>query len=93
MGRKHFAKRGKCWLPAFSPFSRMVSKGFFFRVVKCQDFVVKSLQKFYCSSKLKALADDKVNVAQVSDTYLREQTENIMGKGENAGYQHFFLFP
>ena len=22
-----------------------------------------------------------------------EKLENIVGKGENAGYQHFFLFP
>ena len=23
----------------------------------------------------------------------KERTENIVGKGENAGYQHFLLFP
>ena len=31
--RKHFGKRGKCWLPAFSPFSTMFSKSFFLRVI------------------------------------------------------------
>ena len=36
-------------------------------------------------SKLKAFADDKIRVS------VRE--ENIVGKGENAGYQHFLLFP
>ena len=29
MGRKHCGKRRKCWLPAFSPFPTIFSKGFF----------------------------------------------------------------
>ena len=42
-GRKHSGKRKKEWLPpAFSPFPTMFSKGFFVRVVKSQDCVVKS---------------------------------------------------
>ena len=28
---KHCGKRRKCWLPAFSPFPTMFSKGFFFQ--------------------------------------------------------------
>ena len=32
-GRKHCGKRRKCWLPAFSPFPKMFSKGFFPRVI------------------------------------------------------------
>ena len=32
--RKHCGKRRKCWLPAFSSFPTMFSKGPFFRVVK-----------------------------------------------------------
>ena len=40
-GRKHCGKRKKCWLPAFSPFPTMFSKGSFFRVVKSQDCVGK----------------------------------------------------
>ena len=32
----------KCWSPAFSPFPTMFSKGFYFRVVKSPDCVVKS---------------------------------------------------
>ena len=31
----------KCWLPAFSPFPTMFSKGFFIRVVKSRDCVLK----------------------------------------------------
>ena len=33
-------KGEKCWLPAFSPFPTMFSKGFFFRVVKSRDCMV-----------------------------------------------------
>ena len=40
---------------------------------------------------MKAIADDKVNVAHKKITLL-EYGENIMGKGENAGNQHFLLF-
>ena len=40
--RKHFGKRRKCWLPAYFPFPTMFSEGFFLRVVKSRDCVVKS---------------------------------------------------
>ena len=43
-------------------------------------------------SKLKAFADDKMNVTQKLKFALG-RVENIVGKGENAGYQHFLLFP
>ena len=43
-------------------------------------------------SKLKALADDKLNVTHKLK-FVSERIENILGKGENAGYQHFLLFP
>ena len=41
IGRKHCGKRRKCWLPAFSSFPAMFSKGFFHGVVKSRDCVVK----------------------------------------------------
>ena len=41
-------------------------------------------------SKFKAFADDKVIVTQKLKLGL-ERVENIVGKGENAGYQHFLL--
>ena len=41
-GGKHSEKRRKCWLPAFSPFPTMFSKGLFPSVVKSRDCVVKS---------------------------------------------------
>ena len=40
---------------------------------------------------MKSLADDKIDVTQKLKFVLR-QGENISGKGENAGYQHFLLF-
>ena len=43
-------------------------------------------------TKLKAFADDKLSVAKMRIS-LFDRGENIEGKGENAGYQHFLLFP
>ena len=44
-------------------------------------------------SKFKAFADDKINVTEKLKLVLK-RVENVVGKGENAGYQHFFLlFP
>ena len=43
-------------------------------------------------SKFKAFADDKFDVAKMMISVLY-RVENIVGKGENAGYQHFLLFP
>ena len=42
--------------------------------------------------KLKAFANDKINVTQIMISVF-DRVENIKGKGENAGYQHFPLFP
>ena len=39
--RKQCRKRRKCWLPAFSPFPTMFSRGLFIRVVKSKACVVK----------------------------------------------------
>ena len=41
-GRLHFGKRRKCWLPAFSPFTKMFSKASFVKLGKSQD----SLEEF-----------------------------------------------
>ena len=37
-GRKHCEKVKKCWIPAFSHFQRVFSKGFFLRVIHTQGF-------------------------------------------------------
>ena len=42
--------------------------------------------------KLKAFADDTISVAEMLISVI-DKIENIVGKGENAGYQHFLLFP
>ena len=43
-------------------------------------------------SKLKACADYKIN-ANKKSKFAFGRVENIVIKGENAGYQHFLLFP
>ena len=40
---------------------------------------------------LKSFADGTLNKAQIVK-FVSERKENIEGKGENAGYQHFLLF-
>ena len=47
---------------------------------------------FFDWSKLKAFAGDKINVTQKLK-FVLGRVENIVGKGENAGYQRFVLFP
>ena len=42
-------------------------------------------------SKFKTFADDKISVT-VKLKCVLGRVENIMEKGENAGYQHFLLF-
>ena len=41
---------------------------------------------------MKVFGDDNINVAEKLKVGLG-RVENIVGKGENAGYQHFLLFP
>ena len=48
--------------------------------------------KIFYLFKLKAIADDKINVAKMMINVF-DRAENIVGKGENACYQHFLLFP
>ena len=42
--------------------------------------------------KLKAFADDKIKVTKMM-IFVFDRVENIVGKGETAGYQHFLIFP
>ena len=41
---------------------------------------------------MKTLADNKINITEKL-LFAPGWVENIMGKGENAGHQHFLLFP
>ena len=43
-------------------------------------------------TKLKAFADDKLNNAKMRISVF-DKVENTVRKGENAGNQHFLLFP
>ena len=47
--------------------------------------------KFLDLSKLKTFADNKIN-ANEKMKFVSGRVENIVGKEENAGYQHFLLF-
>ena len=70
---------------------KMLVSRFFFIY---QQFSFNSLQndKFLDWSKLKASADNKINVTENLKIVLG-QVENIVEKGENAGNQHFLHFP
>ena len=48
--------------------------------------------KFLNLSKLKAFGDDKINVTEKLK-FVIARVEIIVGKGENAGNQHFLVFP
>ena len=43
-------------------------------------------------SKFKVFADNKINLTQTLN-FVLGRVENILGKGEDAAYQHFLLFP
>ena len=43
-------------------------------------------------TKVNGFADDKINVTRKLK-FVSGRIENIVGKGENAGHQHFLLFP
>ena len=63
-------------------------------VVQIMGFVLNCLSndKFLDWSKLKAFAHNNINVTQKLKIVLG-QLEDTVGKGQNAGYHHFFLFP
>ena len=44
---------------------------------------------FQTGPKWKELADRKINA---TEKFILGKVENSVGKGENAGYQHFLLF-
>ena len=57
MSRKYCGKRRKCWMPAFSPFPTLSSKGVFLNPLPNDNFLDWT--------KLKALADDKLNTGKI----------------------------
>ena len=68
-------------------------KSFFYRRCDTRDMFNPSADnKILALSKLKAFADVKFILVQMVQ-FLNEREENTVGKGENAGNQHFLLFP
>ena len=59
---------------------------------KIRVFISLPNNKIYGWSKLKAFADDIINATEKLK-FVLGRVENVVGKGENAGYQHFLLFP
>ena len=59
-----------------------------------QALSIKSLpnDKILDLSKLEAFAEDKFVTAKMVIS-VSNRVKNVVGKGENAGYQHFLLFP
>ena len=55
-------------------------------------FVLILLYEILDWSVLKTFADDEIKATKKIE-FVLERVENIMGKEENAGYQHFLLFP
>ena len=57
-------------------------------------FLINSLpnNKILDRTRMKAFAEHKINVIQKLKFALR-RVESIVGKRENAGYQHFLVFP
>ena len=49
--------------------------------------------KSFDVTKLKAFADDKLNVTKMIISLFDKSRKRCGGKGENAGYRHFVLFP
>ena len=74
----------------------MFSKAFFFRVVKSEDFVVKSStfpeRQILDSSKLKEFADDHFEFAENCGKFSK-RVENTVDKTEIACYEQFLLYP
>ena len=63
------------------------------RAYSLQSYLIICLpnNKNFDMTKLKAFADDKLNVAKMMISLLNRK-ENNVGKGENAGHQQHFLF-
>ena len=61
-------------------------------LVKCVKEMPQLFTKILDLSKLKAFADNKINVTQKLKC-VSAREDNIVAEGEHAGHQHFLLFP
>ena len=92
-----FDKNGSKFSKSNFSLSHGVFKRFVLQTLKHQDLFREGLNllpnhKILDKSELKALADNKIKVTEKLD-FVLGRIENIVGKGENAGNQHFLLFP
>ena len=92
-GNQHFLLFPQCFLPCHRQKTSLKLHLFFFP----QMFSVWSNQKFrdknlIDQSKFEEFANDKLSVAKMLISVFN-RVENIVGKVENADYQHFLLFP
>ena len=66
---------------------------FLLQTRKNQGLLGKGLNdKILGQSKLETFTDDTINVTQKLK-FVQVSAENGVGKGENAGHQHFLLLP
>ena len=56
-----------------------------------KELTIYQKNKILLSSKLKAFTNDQLNIAQITISVF-EMAGNIIRKGENVGYQQFFLY-
>ena len=61
-------------------------------IIHLKFFIPLPNDKILDVTKLKAFADNQLNIVKMTISRY-DRVENIVGKGENAGYQHFLLFP
>ena len=61
-------------------------------MVKRQCFYPSPNKKLLDLTKFNASAHDKLNITRMMISLL-DRIDNTAGKEENAGYQHFLLFP
>ena len=85
--RKHCGKWRNCSLQVISPFPTLFSKDLNFRHIKTRACLVKG------QLRKKNIVYLFTTQSQLLMTLKKKPCENIIGKGENLGTQHFLLFP
>ena len=97
MGRKHCGEKEKLLESSNFSFSHSVFKRLELQTRKNQGLFGKGFfflpdDKILGLPKSKTFVYDKLNVTQ-NIKVVFHSIENMVGKEENAGYQHFLLFP
>ena len=62
-------------------------------ILRSTIFLHRSFENFNCFFKCSFLSPTLTSPKLLWRCLLLDRVENIVGKGENAGYQHFLLFP